>query len=118
MQVFGIEAGLIEEAVLVLRVLLLRELVLLERFLRLPKKTETIPEVSPHIRVIGAARDRLLVVLDGVWPVPAIVVPVGQGPRRLGRGELRNVGRFGRGWRRRRGGKALTLPACPALMSA
>ena len=88
MQDFGIEARLIKKAVLVLRVFFLRELVLLECFLRLPKKTKTIPEVSPQIGVVGAARDRFLVMLDGVGPVLAIVIPVGQGARCLGGREL------------------------------
>ena len=54
-QDFGEEAGLIEEAVLVLRVFSLGDLVLLERFLRLPDKTKAIAEIGVHIGIVGVA---------------------------------------------------------------
>ena len=83
-QDFGIKARLIEEAVLVQRVLLLRDLVLLECLRRLPQKTKAIPEVRPHISVVGTPRDRFLVMLNGVGPVLVIVISISQSARRLG----------------------------------
>ena len=79
------QTGLIEQAVLVLRILGLRDLILLERFLRLASESKAITEIGPHIRIIDSARDRFLIMLDRVGPVLPIVIPIGQGLCRIGR---------------------------------
>ena len=76
------------------RIFLLRDLVLFERFLPLTEKAKTIAQIGSHIGIVGAGRDRLLVVRDRLRPILPIVVPVAQCARRFGRRELRNVRRF------------------------
>ena len=71
-----------------LRVLLLRELILCERLLRLAEKTEAIAEIGPNVGDVGIARDRRLIVLDRVRPVLAVIVPVRQRPRGVSGSEL------------------------------
>ncbi len=71
-----------------LEVLLLRDPVLLERFLRLAEEAEAIAKIGPHVGVVGSARDRLFVMLDRVRPVLPVVIPVARGARGVGWGEL------------------------------
>ena len=82
------EADLIEKTVLVQRVLLLRDLILFERLLRLPEKAKTISQIGPQIGRVGSGGDGLLVMLDRVRPVLLIIIPVRQRPGRVGRGHL------------------------------
>ena len=67
------EADLIEQAVLVLRVLPLRNRVLLQRFLSLPGETEGVPKVRPHIGVIATFCDRVLILANRIRPLLVIV---------------------------------------------
>ena len=93
-QQVGEEADLIEKTVLVQGVFLLRDLVLFERLPWLFEEAKTIAEIGPDIWIIGAARDRVLVMLDRVRPVLPIIVPVSQRARGLGGCELRNIRRL------------------------
>src|SRR6266508_3070676 len=67
---------MVEEAILVLRVMSLRYLVLIQRFLRFAEETVAIAEISAHIGIIASEGDRLLVVLDCVRPILPVIVPV------------------------------------------
>ena len=62
-QHLGKQTGLIKQAVFVHRVLGLRDLILLERFLRLASESKAVTEIGPHIRIIESASNRFLVML-------------------------------------------------------
>ncbi|MDQ3580990.1 MAG: hypothetical protein M3495_04945, partial [Pseudomonadota bacterium] len=98
-QHLGEEADLVKETVFVLRILLLRDLILLQRLLRLHEKTEAVAEIGPHVGVVGPERNRFFVVLDRVLPVLPVVIPVSQGAGSVGRGELRRCAQSGEGER-------------------
>ena len=66
-------------------ILFLRDLILLERFLRLTDESKTIAEIGAHIGIIGAFRDCLPIMVDRVGPVLPIVVPICKGAGRVGR---------------------------------
>jgi hypothetical protein len=61
-QHFGKECCLVEETILVLRILPLRRLVLFECFLRLAEETEAIAKIGPHVGIVVSERNGLLVV--------------------------------------------------------
>jgi hypothetical protein len=84
-QHLGKQTGLIKQAIFVHRVLGLRDLILLERFLRLASESKAVTEIGSHIRIIESASNRFLVMLDRVGPVLPIVIPIGQGRCRIGR---------------------------------
>jgi hypothetical protein len=50
---------------------------LLERFVVLTKKAEATAEIRSHIRIVGAFRNRFLIVLDRMSPILTILIPVG-----------------------------------------
>lgn len=79
------QSGLIQQAVFMHGILSLRDLILLERFLRLTDESKTIAEIGAHIGIIGAFRDCLLIMVDRVGPVLPIVVPIGKCAGRVGR---------------------------------
>ena len=79
---------MIEQAVLVHRVLGLGNLILLKRFLGFANEPKAIAKVGAHIRIVGAVRDCLLVMLDRVCPVMPVIVPVPECSRGVGRREL------------------------------
>src|SRR6266508_6801505 len=84
---------MVEEAILVLRVMSLRYLVLIQRFLRFAEETVAIAEISAHIGIIASERDRLLVVLDCVRPILPVIIPVGERRGGVGGCEMRDFRR-------------------------
>ena len=57
-----------------LRILPLRDRILLERLLRLPREPERVPQIGPHIRVIPSLRDASRSCPDRFRPLLMIVV--------------------------------------------
>ena len=90
-QHFGVKTRLIEQAVLVLRVLVLRNSILFQSFLRLADEPETITQIRPDVGIVCTSRDRFLVMIDRMRPVLPIVVPIGQGFRGVRSRQIRDV---------------------------
>lgn len=92
-QDFGEKTRLIKKTVFVLRVLFLRRFILLERFLRLAHETKTITKVGADIGIVGAATDRLLVMLQGEREIALIIIPIAEGASCVARRKLCYIGR-------------------------
>ena len=65
-------------------VLGLGNLILLKRFLGFANEPKAIAKIGAHVRIVGAVRDCLLVMLNRVCPVMPVVVPVPEYSRGVG----------------------------------
>lgn len=72
------QAALIEQAVFVLRILLLCPRILLQGLLWLPCETIRTAQIGAHIGIICSQRDGLFIVRDGRRPFFVIEVPIAQ----------------------------------------
>lgn len=67
------QATLVEQALLVLWILLLRPTILFERLLRLLQKSVAVAQIGSHVGVVQPARDGFLVLQPSLASIPLII---------------------------------------------